>query len=397
MANPLAGYPRTSGDSSFFIQDLGTAAFYGLEFVDTSEDLLFTDQNLVSKPSVLIEGSKIVVDYGDSGSERDKEFVDILFKGMTSAGGTFSSGFTLTNAIYSDTVNDYSADLSASCTLNSYTNYVILGTFSTIGSTTETNYYESKYFETTPQITSAVGLTSGVTLNQLINYPTSTETSFVGNNISPGDYLDIDTSSNTGRYTVNGITVDTWSREIITLDNNLLITAEDLKGTEVIITHKRKVYNNASNPYNANKAYSHVISTTTNEGRLQFTIDGVAQKDLVLFRGNQYIFIENQGTVYPLTFSERPDGSHNGGTPYTDVGFYTITDNSLVRRITVIVPNNDTPNQLYYYNSLSSGMGGGIRVAGTYAYNSANLANISTSTTSTGNNLASFSSGGYGS
>ena len=397
MANPLAGYPRTSGDSSFFIQDLGTAAFYGLEFVDTSEDLLFTDQNLVSKPSILIEGSKIVVDYGDSGSERDKDFIDILFKGMTSAGGTFSSGFTLTNAIYSDTVNDYSADLSASCTLNSYTNYVILGTFSTIGSTTETNYYESKYFETTPQITSAVGLTSGVTLNQLINYPTSTETSFVGNNISPGDYLDIETSSNTGRFTVDGVTVDTWSREIITLNNNLIVTPEDLRGTEVIITHKRKAYNNASNPYNANKAYSHVVNTTTNEGRLQFTIDGVAQKDLVLFRGNQYIFIEDQSATYPLTFSETPDGSHNGGTSYSDVGFYTITDNSLGRRITIVVPNNNTPNQLYYYSIISSGMGGGMRVAGTYAYDSSTLPSITTSTTTTANNLASFSSGGYGS
>mgnify|MGYP003663380366 FL=1 len=131
----FSGYPRTTADADFFIQDLGTAAFYGLEFIDTAEDLVIPNQNMTCKPSVLIKGSIMVIDYGDCGTDTDRTFVNTLFTSMT--GG---NGFTLTNAIYDDVVTGYNADLAASCTLNSYTNYKIVATYSAIGSTTETNY-----------------------------------------------------------------------------------------------------------------------------------------------------------------------------------------------------------------------------------------------------------------
>ena len=52
----VSGSSTTSSSSTdFFIQDLGTAAFYGLEFVDSKDDLVIVNQNLSSKPSVLIE------------------------------------------------------------------------------------------------------------------------------------------------------------------------------------------------------------------------------------------------------------------------------------------------------------------------------------------------------
>ena len=87
---------RSSSASSFFIQDLGTAEFYGLQVVDSVEELVVPNQNLTSKPSVLIEGSTILLDYSDIQSARDRNFIEILFSSMNSDGGTFSTGFTLT-------------------------------------------------------------------------------------------------------------------------------------------------------------------------------------------------------------------------------------------------------------------------------------------------------------
>ena len=76
----VSGSSTTSSSSTdFFIQDLGTAAFYGLEFVDSKDDLVIVNQNMSSKPSVLIEGTKILLDYSDIQSTKDKEFLDILF------------------------------------------------------------------------------------------------------------------------------------------------------------------------------------------------------------------------------------------------------------------------------------------------------------------------------
>jgi len=41
----VSGSSTTSSSSTdFFIQDLGTAAFYGLEFVDSKDDLVIVNQ-----------------------------------------------------------------------------------------------------------------------------------------------------------------------------------------------------------------------------------------------------------------------------------------------------------------------------------------------------------------
>ena len=159
-SNSITGYPRPSQRSDFFIQDLGTAAFFGIEFIDTLEDLIVENQNLTCKPNILIEGSTILLDYGDCTSQTDKDYIDAAFKSMG-----VGMGFTLTTASYNDKERNNVADLSASCTFNSYTNYKILGTISTIGSTSENNYYLSENFETVPQIGTTAGLTSGVTSN----------------------------------------------------------------------------------------------------------------------------------------------------------------------------------------------------------------------------------------
>ena len=306
---------RSIYNSGFYIQDLGTAEFYGLEFIDTFEDKIIPNQNLVSTPSILIEGSTIILDYSDIQNNIDKNFINTLFTSMNSSGGTFSSGFTISGAIYNDPIRQYSADLSASCTLNSYSDYKILGTFSRIGSTIETNLYQSNFFETIPQISSSAGLTSGITTNAVINYPTSTDTSFVGNQIQIGDYIDFNTSSNVGRFTISGITVDSLSRLV--------------DGVNII------------------------------------TIDSEIEKSLVLNRGIQYVFAVNNYTSLSFQFLNSDQSSG-----YSDGGSYNIIDNTMKTQYVFFTPNSRTPNQLYYHSSLSSTTGlGGIKVIGNYDYN----------------------------
>ena len=380
----FSGYPRTTADADFFIQDLGTAAFYGLEFIDTAEDLVIPNQNMTCKPSVLIKGSIMVIDYGDCGTDTDRTFVNTLFTSMT--GG---NGFTLTNAIYDDVVTGYNADLAASCTLNSYTNYKIVATYSAIGSTTETNYFLGSNFQTIPQIEATAGLTSGVTSSRLINYTTSEDNSFLSKEFTTGDYIDVATSSNTGRYTISGITVDGFNREIITLSGSPIVTPEDLRTTETILTHSRKSYKTTANPVDFNNGIVYTVNIRTVNGTNYFEINGVVQDNLVMFRGSYYIFVEENYPAHGIGFSITPDGTHSGGVEYVDSGFYTIKDNSLGRRTYVVVPNGNTPDQLYYYCTSHSGMGASIRVSGAYSYVSAptlttNLNPATTTTSSAG-------------
>ena len=367
----VSGSSTTSSSSTdFFIQDLGTAAFYGLEFVDSKDDLVIVNQNMSSKPSVLIEGTKILLDYSDIESTKDKEFLDILFGSMNSAGGTFSTGFTLTNAIYTDSSNSYDADLSASITLNNYSNYKILGTLSAIGSTIETNFYHPDFFETTPQISSAVGLTGATfTFNtgKLLNYYTSDSTSFAGNDFQIGDYVDFSTPENVGRYTINGISLDGFSREQITFKQLPLAVVENLKGTEVIVEHSRRVYPTTS-PTSLQQinAVVHRVSSSLVDGRSTLTVDGVINNPLILSRGVMYIFVVDIDTDLEFKFTEQ---AVQNGTSYTDTGIYSVTDGTLLKKIVFFIPNNNTPNQLYYTSSSVSVDGlGALRISGGYDY-----------------------------
>jgi len=392
----VSGSSTTSSSSTdFFIQDLGTAAFYGLEFVDSKDDLVIVNQNLSSKPSVLIEGTKILLDYSDIESTKDKEFLDILFGSMNSAGGTFSTGFTLTNAIYTDSSNSYDADLSASITLNNYSNYKILGTLSAIGSTIETNFYHPDFFETTPQISSAVGLTGATfTFNtgKLLNYYTSDSTSFAGNDFQIGDYVDFSTSENVGRYTINGISLDGFSREQITFKQLPSAVVENLKGTEVIVEHSRRVYPTTS-PTSLQQinAVVHRVSSSLVDGRSTLTVDGVINNPLILSRGVMYIFVVDIDTDLQFKFTEQ---AVQNGTSYTDNGLYSVTDGTLLKKIVFFIPNNNTPNQLYYTSSSVSVDGlGALRISGGYDY--LYSASFTTGISGTGSNQFSNVSSGY--
>ena len=97
---------------------------------------------------------------------------------------------------------------------------------------------------------------------------------------------------------------------------------------------------------------STMIRTVTESGG-KYYIDGVQQDTLELFEGNTYVF--THPSAHPFRFSTTSNGTHGGGTEYTD----GVTKTSGSTTITI---SASTPSPLYYYCSIHSGMGGTITI-----------------------------------
>ena len=85
-----------------------------------------------------------------------------------------------------------------------------------------------------------------------------------------------------------------------------------------------------------------------------YVIDGEQKKSITLELGKTYIF--NYPEAHPLKFSETANGTHDGGEEY--IRGINTTSNG----ITIITPSIDTPQTLYYYCSVHSGMGGSASI-----------------------------------
>ena len=84
-----------------------------------------------------------------------------------------------------------------------------------------------------------------------------------------------------------------------------------------------------------------------------YVIDGTQKKSIILEVGKTYVF--NHSTAHPFRFSTTSNGTHGGGTEYTD----GVTKASGSTTITI---SASTPSPLYYYCSIHSGMGGTITI-----------------------------------
>ena len=129
----------------------------------------------------------------------------------------------------------------------------------------------------------------------------------------------------------------------------------------------------------------HRVNTKEVDGKLLYTIDGVVQSALRLMRGVMYIFLDEGYPENSFLFSTTPDGIHGAGQSYSDVGFYSIVDNKKRSRIQFVVPNDNTPNELFYYSQNRVNMGSAVQIYGAYPYGEA----VATLTTNLGANLQS--------
>jgi hypothetical protein len=98
----------------------------------------------------------------------------------------------------------------------------------------------------------------------------------------------------------------------------------------------------------------HVKIIKNQHGKNVYVIDGTPQKTLTLHLGKTYTFTYPPN--HPLHFSETSDGSHSYGNEFT-VGVVRRSNHTLI--FSVLEP---TPNTLYYYCGLHSGMGGKINI-----------------------------------
>tara|TARA_B110000208_G_scaffold112255_1_gene138319 strand:+ start:76 stop:2421 length:2346 start_codon:yes stop_codon:yes gene_type:complete len=102
------------------------------------------------------------------------------------------------------------------------------------------------------------------------------------------------------------------------------------------------------------KAMQHIkvsIEANSNGSGNVYEIDSVQKNQLTLKRNKSYKFTHS--TDHPLRFSETADGTHSGGTEYTNG--VTISSGE-----TVIQFNDSTPSTLYYYCETHLGMGASI-------------------------------------
>jgi plastocyanin len=95
------------------------------------------------------------------------------------------------------------------------------------------------------------------------------------------------------------------------------------------------------------------IEANNNGSGNVYVIDGTQKKSIILEVGKTYVF--NHSTAHPFRFSTTSNGTHGGGTEYTD----GVTKTSGSTTITI---SASTPSPLYYYCSIHSGMGGTITI-----------------------------------
>ena len=104
-------------------------------------------------------------------------------------------------------------------------------------------------------------------------------------------------------------------------------------------------------------------SRTVTVAYSKFVIDGVSQASLELLRGGTYKFDQSHSSNsgHPLRFSTSDNGTHGGGSEYTDGRVTSGTPGNAGAYTTITVPHN-AADTLYYYCSAHSGMGGSATV-----------------------------------
>ncbi|MDG1475283.1 MAG: fasciclin domain-containing protein, partial [Porticoccaceae bacterium] len=130
------------------------------------------------------------------------------------------------------------------------------------------------------------------------------------------------------------------------------VSTFDLYGTNGVI-HVIDTVITAAEKVTSTETIAVSVAANNNGAGNVYVIDGVQKKSLNLEAGTTYTITHPSG--HPLLFSETEDGSHSGGSEYTE------GVNSSASGTTIIEVTDATPTTLYYYCSLHAGMGGQAR------------------------------------
>jgi len=105
-----------------------------------------------------------------------------------------------------------------------------------------------------------------------------------------------------------------------------------------------------------------VMEMVVTVSSMDFYVDGLQQPEVGLYRGFTYTFdqSDSSNSPHPLGLSTTVDGTHGGGSQYTDGVTYAGTQGSN-GLLTFTVPL-DAPDTLYYYCQNHAGMGGTVQI-----------------------------------
>ncbi|MDP7003963.1 MAG: hypothetical protein QGG21_02965 [Candidatus Thalassarchaeaceae archaeon] len=105
-----------------------------------------------------------------------------------------------------------------------------------------------------------------------------------------------------------------------------------------------------------------VMEMVVTVSSMDFYVDGLQQPEVGLYRGFTYTFEQSasSNSPHPFRLSTTSDGTHGGGSQYTDGVTYTGTQGSN-GLLTFTVPL-DAPDTLYYYCQNHAGMGGTVEI-----------------------------------
>ena len=102
------------------------------------------------------------------------------------------------------------------------------------------------------------------------------------------------------------------------------------------------------------------LLSSASGNKYQFNLSGLSSETLGLCKGKDYVFSSDSFSVHPFFFSTTFDGVHNGGISYsTGITNFTDLNGSVSFKFT---PQDSAPDNLYYYCTQHSGMGGRIRI-----------------------------------
>ena len=211
-----------------------TKTFLGLRFIN-SEDDLFSERRLTSKPNFIIQGTDVLIDYSSIKNKLDLDEFQSIFRKK----GT-NKQFTIENANYSDSVQGIKANFSGTYTFKRFVgdDRILVTPVSGVSYDTERKIYKSNFFGTTPLI--------GITLppNKTQSYKIVNELgvdsseSFANLGALIGDTLKLSGASaaaNENRlYKITDIDIASDGTEIISVNRKL--EEANFTGSPVIIT-----------------------------------------------------------------------------------------------------------------------------------------------------------------